>query len=260
MKNWIYILGLLVFFASCKKEVTNTTNNTTEVDNTPKGRLVFHLHTFIGESEVDAYNIEMTTPEGRKISLDRAQFYITDIQLVKLDGSIYNVPSKGALKVFESESVVIGDVNVGNYKSLRFKVGLIPATNKLLPTAEGYSNLLNQSEMWFGNVAKSDEYVFLNFAGKIDTTAQMNGTPVPFEYRIGGNDHLVEVAMPEQGLTILEGQIGYGHMVIDYSKFFQNINFTNPDNLKVQSLEDNKKAIVTTLKTNIASMFRYENE
>ena len=257
MKNWLYIFMLFVGLISCEKETTTPSNTT---DNTPKGRLVFHLHTFIGNSEVDAYDIEMNTPEGRKISINRAQFYLTDIQLVKLDGSVYNVPSKGALKVFESESVVIGDVNVGNYKSVRFKVGLIPSTNKLLPTAEGYNILLNQSEMWFGKESKSDEYVFLNFAGQIDTTKAMNGVKVPFEYRIGGNDNLIEVAMPEQGLTILEGQIGYGHMVIDYSKFFQNIDLTNADNLKVQSLDDNKKAIVSTLKTNIESMFRYENE
>lgn len=256
MKNWVYIISLLLVLVSCKKETSTPTPTT---DNTPKGRLVFHLHTFIGDSEVDAYDIEMTTPEGRKISLNRAQFYLTDIQLVKLDGSVYNVPSKGALKVFESESVVIGDVNVGNYKSVRFKVGLIPATNKLLPTAEGYNILLNQSEMWFGNVAKSDEYVFLNFAGHIDTTKAMNGVKVPFEYRIGGNENLISVVMPEQNITILEGQIGYAHMVIDYSKFFENIDLTNAENLKVQSLEDNKKTIVSTLKTNIASMFRYEN-
>ncbi len=256
MKNWVYFISLLLVLVSCKKETSTPTSTT---DNTPKGRLVFHLHTFIGDSEVDAYDIEMTTPEGRKISINRAQFYLTDIQLVKLDGSVYNVPSKGALKVFESESVVIGDVNVGNYKSVRFKVGLIPATNKLLPTAEGYNILLNQSEMWFGTMAKSDEYVFLNFAGQIDTTKAMNGIKVPFEYRIGGNENLINVVMPEQNITILEGQIGYAHMVIDYSKFFENIDLTNAENLKVQSLEDNKKSIVSTLKTNIASMFRYEN-
>jgi hypothetical protein len=257
MKNWIYIFTLLLVLVACKKE---TTTPTTTTDNTPKGRLVFHLHTFIGESEVDAYDIDMTTPSGRTISLNRAQFYLTDIQLVKLDGSIYNVPSKGSLKVFESESVTIGDVNIGNYKSVRFKVGLIPATNKLLPTVDGYNILLNQSEMWFGNAAKSDEYVFLNFAGQIDTTKAMNGVKVPFEYRIGGNDNLISVVMPEQNITILEGQIGYAHMVIDYSKFFDNIDLTNPENLKINSLDDNKKAIVSTLKTNIASMFRYENE
>ncbi len=163
---------LFVGLISCEKETTTPSNTT---DNTPKGRLVFHLHTFIGDSEVDAYDIEMNTPEGRKILINRAQFYLTDIQLVKLDGSIYNVPSKGALKVFESESVTIGDVNVGNYKSVRFKVGLIPSSNKLLPTAEGYNILLNQSEMWFNTLAKSDEYVFLYFAGQIDTTKAMKG-------------------------------------------------------------------------------------
>ena len=257
MRISILLFTLLLVVVSCKKEEIVT--NTPTTDNTPKGRLVFHLHTFIGDSEVDGYDIDMTTPEGRKISLNRAQFYITNVQLVKLDGSIYNVPSKGALKVFESESVVIGDVNVGNYKSIRFKVGLVTETNLLLPTVEGYSNLLNQSEMWFNNTAKANEYVFLNFAGKIDTTKAMNGETIPFEYKIGGNDNLIQIEMPEKGLTILEGQIGYGHMIIDYSKFFTNIDLTKNENLTIQSLADNKKTIVTTLKTNIASMFKYEN-
>ena len=257
MRISILLFTLLLVAVSCKKEV-NTTNTST-TDNTPKGRLIFHLHTFIGDSEVDGYNIDMTTPEGRSISLNEAEFYITDIQLVKLDGSIYNVPSKGALKVFESESVTIGDVNVGNYKSVRFKVGLIPEINQLLPTASGYSVLLNQSEMWFNNTAKTNEYVFLNFSGKIDTTKAMNGDKVPFEFKIGSNDNLVQIEMPEQGTTILEGQIGYIHMVADYSKFFTNIDLTKNENLTIQSLEDNKKPIVKTLKTNIASMFRYEN-
>ena len=253
MKRFLTITTITLLLLACEKEVSTSST-------IPKGNLILHLHSNIGEKEIDSLNEDLKTPQGRNISISMAQFYISDIQLVKLDGSFYNIPFNGSLKRFEEESINIGAINVGNYKSVRFKVGLIPATNKLLPTAEGYNILLNQSEMWFGTMAKSDEYVFLNFAGQIDTTKAMNGVKVPFEYRIGGNDNLIEVAMPEQGLTILEGQIGYGHMVIDYSKFFQNIDLTNADNLKVQSLDDNKKAIVSTLKTNITSMFRYENE
>ena len=253
MKRLLTITTITLLLLACKKEVSTSST-------IPKGNLILHLHSNIGEKEIDSLNEDLKTPEGRNISISMAQFYISDIQLVKLDGSIYNLPFNGSLKRFDEESINISDINVGNYKSVRFKVGLIPAINKLFPTAEGYNILLNQSEMWFGNMAKSDEYVFLNFAGQIDTTKAMNGVKVPFEYRIGGNDNLISVDMPEQNITILEGQIGYAHMVIDYSKFFENIDLTNTENLKVQSLEDNKKTIVSTLKTNIASMFRYENE
>jgi hypothetical protein len=257
MRISILLFTLLLVAVSCKKEEIVT--NTPTTDNTPKGRLVFHLHTYIGDSTVKKYNINIKTKEGRTISLNRAQMYISDIQLIKGDGSVYKVARKGVLKEFDSESVVIGDVNVGNYKFIRFKVGLEPETNLLLPTAEGYSNLLNQSEMWFNNTPKANEYVFLNFAGKIDTTKAMNGKTIPFEYKIGGNDNLIQIEMPEKGLTIIEGEIRYGHMIIDYSKFFTNIDLTKNENLTIQSLADNKKTIVTTLKTNIASMFKYEN-
>ena len=138
------VLVSFSLFTSCKK-VDPTPTPTTPTESIPTGQLRFHLHTFIGENEVDKYDIEMMMPDGRMISLDIAQLYISDIQLVKLDGSYYNVPSNGVLKVCESESVIIGDVPIGNYKTVRFKVGLSPTVNALDASTNGYTNLLNQS-------------------------------------------------------------------------------------------------------------------
>lgn len=256
-----YKLGVLIFvgcislFTACKKEETNPTT----MESVPTGELKFHLHTFIGEQEVDAYGIETQMPDGRMISLQMAQMYLSDIQLVKLDGSFYNVPSNGVLKVFESESVSIAKVPVGNYKSVRFKVGLLPTVNKLEPTVTGFSNLLNQSEMWFSNNVQPEGYVFLNFSGTIDTTANRSGEQIPFEYKIGTDANIVQVEMPQQNFSIFKDVVGYVHMKIEYDKFFDGIELSNNANLHVKTTADNALPIVQTIKKNIPKLFIYEN-
>jgi hypothetical protein len=258
-----YKLGMFIVVScfslllACKKKATTPT--TTPTENVPTGQLKFHLHTFIGENEVDAYGIEMTMPDGRMISLDMAQLYISEIQLVKLDGSYYNVPSNGVLKVFESESVNIGNVPVGNYKTVRFKVGLSPTVNALEATTSGYINLLNQPEMWFSSTAQPDGYTFLNFSGSIDTTLTKTGDKVPFEYKIGTNANLTQIEMPAQNFTIYKDVVGYVHMKIEYDRLFEGIPLSNNANLHVTSKADNTLPIVETLKKNIQKLFIYEN-
>lgn len=252
------ILVSFSLFTSCKK-VDPTPTSASPTETVPTGQLKFHLHTFIGENEVDAYGIEMMMPDGRLISLDMAQLYISNIQLVKLDGSYYNVPSNGVLKVFESESVTIGDVPVGNYKSIRFNVGLTPMVNALDPSTTGFVNLLNQPEMWLSSSAQPDGYTFLNFSGSIDTTVAKTGNKVAFEYKIGTNANLTQIEMPAQNFTIYKDVVGYVHMKIEYDRMFDGIPLSNNANLHVRSKADNTLPIVETLKKNIQKLFIYEN-
>ena len=119
LRGVLCIIGLLGV-ASCK-------DNTPTPDSVvPKGKFMFHLHTYIDNSEVDLYDIVYTTLEGRKMSLSMAQLYVSDIQLVKLDGTTVPISGKKILKVFETDTDLVGDVPVGNYKSMTFKVGLDP--------------------------------------------------------------------------------------------------------------------------------------
>lgn len=251
------VVSLFSVLVACKKK--DTTPTTTPTENVPTGLLKFHLHTYIGETEVDAYGIETMMPDGRLITLNMAQLYISEIQLVKLDGSLYNVPSNGVLKVFESESVTIGDVPVGNYKSIRFKVGLTPTVNALEPATTGYVNLLNQPEMWLSTSAQPDGYAFLNFAGSIDTTSSKTGKQIPFEYKIGTNENVTAVEMPTQNFSIYKDVVGYVHMKIQYDRLFEGIELSNNVNLHVKSKAENALPIVNTLKNNIAKLFIYEN-
>lgn len=244
-----------VVFVSCKKDKTEPTPDPTTP--TPTGTLMMHLHTYIGINEVDAYNIVYTDELDRKISLSLAQMYISGIELVKADGTTYSVSGTKVLKVFETETYLLGNVPVGNYTSVRFKVGLDATTNGMDPSAN--TALLNHAEMWLGATAQPDGYVFLNAQGKIDTTADASGTVAQmqnFTLKIGTNAHYVTVNMPAQNFTILKDQVEYLHMYADYSKLFSGLDLHQV--LTVSSVADNGTTLGNAVAGKIATIFSYE--
>lgn len=259
-KNTRLLIGLLmgfIAFSSCNK--TPVPDDKPVV--TPTGTFMFHLHTYIDNSEVDLYNITYTTLSGRKIALSMAQLYVSDIQLVKLDGSLVDVSGKKILKIFERETDVVGQVPVGNYKSIRFKVGLDAKTNALEPTTPSDSAVLNKPEMWFNKTAQPDGYVFMNLQGKIDTTANGTGTAAqmqPFSYKIGTNANYKQVLMGNKNFTVEDGKTIFGHIVIDYSKLFSGIDLSQKANLSVANAAANNSVIATKLVNNMSTMFIYE--
>jgi hypothetical protein len=254
IKIIISIILVSVFvFSSCKKKTVEPISN-----ETPKGVLMMHLHTHISDTEVDYYDTIYTNQDGRKISLKLSQMYVSDIQLVKLDGSIFKVADKNFLKVFETEGYKLENIPVGNYKAIRFKVGLNSTINAIEPTNSSYSSLLNKSEMWFTNPFQSNGYVFANIKGKIDTTVAKNGPLIPFSYKIGTVANLVEVALPDKNFTVSEGMLAYSHLIIDYSKVFEGIELNQVNNLTINSISDNSTSLAKTIKNNISLMFHFE--
>jgi len=246
--------AILAFtFSSCKKDkdVTPVT--------TANGTLLFHMHTNADTVEVEDYGMVYTMSNNRKILVNRAQLYISNIQLVKLDGSVYPVAGTILLKKMEEEVYTIGTVPAGNYKSVRFDVGLGTATNGATPAAA--DSTLNQPVMWFGVTAQPSGFIFLNFEGSIDTTAAANGTVAdmqPFNYRIGTNSNLKTVALPDQNYTVSPNQAQYVHLTIDYNKLFNGIALNQSSNLSVSTTAANSMAPATTIVNNIPLMFSYE--
>lgn len=235
-----------VFISSCKKK-----DNPVD-DSTPTGTIMFHLHTYIEDNEVDLYNIPYTTHEGRSISLSLAQLFISDVELIKPDGSTYAIANNKILKKLDIDTYLIGDAPVGNYKSLRFKVGLNPETN--LPDLKNVTD----SVMWFSNQHVTQGYIFLNVQGKIDTSVAMTGTLVPFVYKIGTNANYKQVTLPDKGFTVTAGEISYAHLMADYNMLFNGINLTNNANLFVKTAADNTSPLAQKIVNNIPSMFKYE--
>ena len=249
------ILSALIV-SSC---VDNIMSDAPSKDNPPTGSVMFHLHTYLEDQEVDLYNIDYTLQSGRVMSLSLAQMYISEIQLVRLDNTTYDIPLKKILKVFEAESYLAGNVPVGNYKTIRFKVGLDASTNALEPKSTADSIILNKPEMWFSQTAQPDGYVFMNVQGKIDTTSDLSGSKIPFCYKIGTNANYVQINMPDKSYTITKDQVFYQHIYIDYTKLFTDVQLNIEANLSIKTPLDNSSSIAQKIKNNMATMFIYEN-
>lgn len=252
MKYSLSLLALLCFFSCSKNEPIEPTPS----DKT--GVFFFHLHTYIDLQEVDLYNIAYENSAGRTISLNMAQLYISDIQLVRSDGSLYNITGKNILKTLEEQTFQVGEVPVGNYKSVRFKVGLPPQVNAMTPEASADSLILKKPAMWFGSTPQPDGYVFLNVQGKVDTSADLSHPPVPFVYKIGTNANYVQVTMGEQNFSVEEDKATFSHIVIDYSKLFKGVTLNQAGQLSVTTVDDNNTSIAQKIVNNIPSMFIYE--
>lgn len=252
----IAVLAAFVFIAGCKKKESQPDAGSTK---SPTGTLLVHLHTNLDMEEVYGYNITYTTSTGRQISLSKAQLYISNIELVKTDGSVYSVPNTTLLQVFGTETYTIGGVPTGNYKSVRFNVGLDPATNLKNPSTSS-SDVLNTPSMWFGTTAQPQGYIFVNLQGKIDTTADASGTVAsmqPFNLLIGTDANYKKVVMPDKNFSVTPGT-QLLHINTDYSKLFNGIKLSDSNNLMISSPSDNATSNGGAVAKNISSMFSYE--
>lgn len=250
--------SLLLSLQSCRKDTKTPTTDPNAATGT-NGTLMLHIHTNIDDSEVEEINTVYSSSDHRKVSVSMAQLYISGIQLIKSDGTAYDLPGVRILKKIETEEYELGSVPAGNYKSIRFVVGLPPATNTVAP-ASGDSTL-NQPDMWFDATVPPSGFVFLSFQGKIDTTHAANGTEAqmqPFSYRIGTNSNLKTVTMPDQNYSVIPGQVQFIHLTADYNKLFSNITLNQAGNLTMNTASANSSALAAQLAGNIATMFRYE--
>ncbi len=256
MKNiqsvFLSALFIVFVFSSCKKDTTATPPESTT------GTLSLHIHTNADSNEVGNYGDTVVMTSGRKIAVTTAQLYLSNIKLIKTDGSVVDGPSTIVLVKQGTEVYTIGSVTAGNYKSVRFDVGLSDAVNGSTPSSSDV--ILNQPSMWFSSTAQPDGFVFVNFQGIIDTTDAMTGTDlVPFTYKIGTTWHRITVTMPDQNYTVVPDQQMYIHMTADYAKLFDGVQLNVNSNLSITTVVENWGALATQIAdNNISSMFDYE--
>ena len=246
---------MFIFLAlfSCKKE-------TQKIDDTglliPTGKLWMHLHSYIDQHDVNTYGKEHTNLEGRKFILDFGQYFLTDFQLVKLNGEVYSIDTTIVLKTLEQESYLLGDIPVGNYKEFRFKLGLNNFFNNLNP-GDLNSGELQDTAMWFNSDAFDGDYIYFHAKGQIDTSVNLTGKMASFNYRVGTEANLCSIQLPENNFAVYDGLISYIHLKGDFTKLFNGIKLSEETNLKVINRTDNqsKTELISILKQNIESTF-----
>ncbi len=156
----VITMSLLV---GCKPAAETRKDNTTLI-----------IKPMFNSSEM-ALNTNYTNHLGQKLNFSTIKMYLTNIRLVKDDNSEVVLKDLALINLADANSLkIIGTIAGGNYKAIKFGVGLSPAQNDTDPsTITDESNPLhNNNEMYWSSSLK---YVFSRIEGKADTTSNGSG-------------------------------------------------------------------------------------
>ena len=225
MKN-IFRLSAVIFtltvlsFTACKKDTAEEPTPSTEQN------LSFHLHSKVGTHEAN-YDSTFLTASGRQFTVTDYRMYISNIVLIKNDGSELPITGKVLLTNPETEEYSLGMVPVGNYKGFKFILGLDSTTNHSDPSTYASSDPLSvqtPSIHWSWNSG----YIFWKVEGKVDTTVAQNGpVVVDYFYHIGMDSFKRNIDFSTEAFSVVSGQDQLVHLAFNLNEALSNVDMTS---------------------------------
>lgn len=254
MKSYIhYFISILMIsvLVACKKKndepapVTSPTNQSLTLRMTPK----------VGNDTLD-FASTFITENNERYTLSMFRYYMSNIRLVKNDGSEHKIDGKVFLVTPNTSDYNLGEIPVGNYKGIRFSVGLDSVTNHLDPTKYPISNPLaiqSPAIHWDWNSG----YIFLMIEGSCDTTATNNDVLTygqyshPMFFHLGMDPLLTNVEIDNSSFTVMPGQKNVLNLHSNVNKLFNGVNLKTEN----ESHTMGSMPLATKVAKNIPSMF-----
>lgn len=215
----ILILSLLV---ACKKKNEDPAPVTPGVQS-----LTFRMTPKVGNDTLD-FSSAFVTENNERYTLSMFRYYMSDISLIKTDGSEIKIENKVFLINPNTSDYILGDVPAGDYKALRFSVGLNNVQNHVDPTTFPINHPLaiqSPAIHWSWNAG----YIFLMIEGSCDTTAT-NIDPLtygqyshPMFFHIGMDPLLTKVEVANTSFSVTANQTNVVNIHSDINKLFKGI-------------------------------------
>lgn len=157
-----------------------------------------------------------TNWEGRKMSFNRAQFYVSGISLGEAE-----FPEKYLLVTPNSTEFEIGQLGAGHYHDLKFNVGIDSEANHADPALWPIGHALSSNNPDHSHWGWDPGFIFITVEGLVDTTADMTGEAnAPFLFHIGLDSFLKTVEL-ESHTNSAGG--AFVSVSVDWLKFFEGI-------------------------------------
>lgn len=230
----LLLSGFAFTFSGCKTEgctdplATNYDEDADKNDGScvyPDPELKMHLHPMFG-SDAFTYGTEYELASGRKIQIDIARFYISNIRLQSASG---DVALTGVYKQFVPTMMhyALGEVAPGSYTGISFDIGIGADANLSDPAAWSDDHALSVSSPTHDHWSWNSGYVFVKVEGKVDGSAAMNeAVDDDFVYHVGTANLKRSVSIPTN-FTLTEGGEGTVHLSVDVEQFFNSIDLTS---------------------------------
>ncbi|WP_417610167.1 MbnP family protein [Owenweeksia hongkongensis] len=215
LKNlgFIALLSSIALFTSCDDDSKDDTQD--PQDNVTYGDFTFEIEHTYG-NDAFTYNTEYTNSSSEQLEYTSVRYYISNITLEKMDGTVWSEEESYHLidnGVSSSMMFKIDNVPTGEYHKISYMIGVDSARN-VSGAQDGALSEANDM-FWSWNMG----YIFMKFEG--NSTSAADGT---FSFHIGGfgganaaqetNTHM----MHDHMLSISPSASPQIHFKVDVSK------------------------------------------
>lgn len=177
------ISGLLI--ASCAFPDENE-----DTDPIETGKIQIEFDNVVGGQDLKLDSVRYTNSVGEDFTVSKLNYFISNIKLTKIDGSVFTVPQDSSYFMIReanagSQKLVINNALTGEYTGIEFVVGVDSARSvsdesQRKGILDQYSGPTNEDAMyWDWNPG----YIFLKIEGSSDSAMTANGN---YYYHIGG--------------------------------------------------------------------------
>ena len=252
----VIALTIITAFIGCKKD-DNTIPDSIPIKTVTNNKLTLKMSPYIGSSELKFLSI-ITTDNNVRITVSMFRYYVSNIRLIKSDGSEHLISNKYLLVTPSTENYDLGEVPIGDYKGLKFNVGIDSVTNHQDPTIYPTTNPLaiqSPGIHW----SWSSGYIFMMIEGSVDTTASNTGVIASKKFdrgmffHIGMDKFYKEVDLSSSAFTVSNGAAKVINIKSDLNAFFNNMNLKLDAENQTHTM--NNMPLATKAANNISNMF-----
>lgn len=227
IQHIFFLLITVLVFTSCDREPPIPEVGAVKIEFSPtvNGEI-------FGGSEV------YTSPEGRDYRVDFFRMYVSEISLIKEDGSevllsevnLFDIANGGPAKRLKHGFTaynVYQEVEPGSYKGIKFGIG-IPDWLNTDPATYAVDHPLSIGNQMYWSWRAG--YRFISIEGKVDSTQAMDGVALgqSFGYHIGKdsvnspNEIYQELVFdsPDDAFTVTENEEAHIEFDIDVNQIF----------------------------------------
>ncbi|MFM2207816.1 MAG: hypothetical protein RL213_1791 [Bacteroidota bacterium] len=212
------------------------------------GVVHFRITNMVGNDTLRLSQLSYTNAAGNTWQVDLLKYYVSNITLVKDNGTLHNLKNYDLVDEELPESKIIGgnEIPVGRYSSLRFYVGVDSTRNNSLDQSGDLDPSYGMFWPWnTGYIFFKHEGFYMDTTGALQALLFHYGTDlslvsveIPVELNITGGSKTVDIAFDLQSLYDSPN-------IIDF----------NVDNYH-QSTFGSERSWIEAMKQNLAASFR----
>ncbi len=186
---------------------------------------------------------EYKTAKGETFTFDQIRYWVSNVELLRKDGSVYKVPDSYYLvedmssefmlglprtdtvrvPANKREKVIIGNIPVGDYVGVRFGLGVDEATNKDFSLTKGELDInrmfLTSSWVW------KTSYIFTRTSGNYKVDIAGVPSSIGFYFESGGNTNYRTISQNfAQDIRIAPERDSEVTMNVELQRLFDGIN------------------------------------